>query len=97
MLKYYVYSYNADTQSLAVVSLFIIPHAGAPSATYSTIDPSSSLIISSTNMPQNGLQYTIYIALAVGGALLLVIILVVVIILFACCVIHYKRKKNASK
>ena len=96
MLKYYVYSYNADTQSLAVVSLFIIPYAGAPSATYSTIDASSSVIISSTNMPQNGLQYTIYIASGVGGALLLVIILVV-IILFACCVIYCKRKKNASK
>ena len=70
-------------------------NAGAPSATYTTIDPSSSLIISSTNMPQNGLQYTIYIALGVGGALLLVIILVV--ILSACCVIYCKRKKNASK
>ena len=92
MLKYYVYSYNADTQSLAVVSLFIIPHAGASSATYTTIDPSSSLIIRPTDMPRP--QYTIYIAS--GGALLLVIILVV-IILFACCVIHYKRMKNASK
>lgn len=88
MLKYYVYSYNADTQSLAVVSLFIIPHVGAST----TIDPSSSLIIHPTDTPRP--QYTIYIAS--GGALLLVIILVV-IILFACCVIHCKRMKNASK